>query len=204
VIVAPIPIGAKIVDTTENLTAADLAAFKADGIDGICAYLGGNLTQALLSEAENQQLGVSPVNYSRVDPWTPTAALGISDATTSVARLTALKVPLVTLVDWCDLEGAASDPTAYLNAWSTQLLSYKNGLIAGLYVGAGGLLNGEQLYALPGFTRYWRSLSNVPEPQCGFVLNQVYPTTSFAGVSVDYDYAQLDYNGRSATWLQAK
>jgi len=68
---------------------------------------------------------------------------------------------------------------------------------------ARGLLTAEQLYALPGFTRYWRSLSNVPEPQCGFVLNQVYPTTSFAGVSIDYDYAQLDYEARSATWLAA-
>jgi hypothetical protein len=202
-IVAPIPIGAKLVDTIATLTAAELAAFKAGGIEGVIAYLGGNLTQALLSECANQQIGVCPVNFSRGDPWTPTAALGTQDATNSVARLTALGVPTAGLVDWCDLEGAASDPTAYLNAWSTQLLSSKKGLIAGLYVGAGGLLTAEQLYALPGFTRYWRSLSNVPEPQCGFVLNQLYPTTSFAGVSIDYDFAQLDYEARSGTWLAA-
>ena len=202
-IVTSIPIGAKLFDTVASPTAAELAAFKAGGFDGMIAYLGGNLTQELISEAGNQKIGLCPVNFSRGDPWMPSAALGVADATASVARLTALGVPTAGLVDWCDLEGCGADPTAYLNAWSTQLLSYKKGLIAGLYVGAGGLLNGDQLYALPGFTRYWRSLSNVPEPRCGFVMNQVYPTTSFAGVSIDYDYAQLDYNGRSASWLQA-
>ena len=54
-IVAPIPVGAKLVDTIANLTAAELAAFKAGGIEGVIAYLGGNLTQALLSECANQQ-----------------------------------------------------------------------------------------------------------------------------------------------------
>ncbi len=202
-IVAAIPIGTRLIDTVSSLTPTQLTAFKAGGIDGVVAYLGGNLTQTFLGAALAAGLGVCPVNFSRADPWIPTASLGTQDAAASASRLDALGVPVEGLVDWCDLEGCGADPTAYLHAWAAQLLSDKKGRLAGLYAGAGGLLSAAQLFALPGFTRYWRSLSNVPEPQCGFVLNQLYPTTTFQGVGIDYDFAQQDYAGRSATWLKA-
>ena len=202
-IVSAIPIGARLVDTTAGLTLAELKAMRAGGIEGLIAYLGGNLTPQLLEDALSADLGVCPVNFSRGELWMPTATLGKQDAAVSLTHLAALKCPVAGLVDWCDLEGSGGNPTSYLDAWSEELLGDGAQRVAGLYVGAGGLLTGVQLYALPGFTRYWRSLSNVPEPDCGFVLNQLYPTTAFNGTPVDYDFAQLDYRGRAATWLVA-
>ena len=203
-VVAPIPIGSRLVDTVAALTPAQLAAFKVGGIDGVIAYLGGNLTQTLLGAALAAGLGVCPVNFSRGETWIPSAALGAQDAAASATRLDVLGVPVEGLVDWCDLEGCGADPTAYLHAWAAQLLGDKKGRLAGLYVGAGGLLSGAQLYALPGFTRYWRSLSRgIPEPQCGFCMSQLFPTTTFNGVGIDYDFADRDFEGRAPTWLKA-
>jgi hypothetical protein len=198
-LVAPIPVGARLVDGV-SIAPSDCAALKAAGNDGIFGYLGGNLTPALVEAALAVNLGVCPVNFSRGDPWTPSASLGAHDAQASTAALAALAVPTAGLVDWCDLEGVSSDPTDYLNAWS--LVVATNGRLAGLYVAAGSLLTGAQLGALPRFTRYWRSLSNVPEPTPrGFCLVQLYPTSKSAGVEVDFDFAQQDYGGGSATWI---
>ena len=172
------------------------------GFDGIIAYLGGNFTMPLLENATSIGMGVVPVNFSRAPGWIPTAELGEQDATSSTAKLAALGVPTDGLVDWCDLEGAGADPTAYLNAWSNVVSS--DGRLSGLYVGSGCVLSGPELYALPKFTRYWRSLSLVPEPACGFCMTQLYPTTTFAGVSVDVDFACKDFENRSATWIIRK
>lgn len=198
--VRPIPVGTKLVDTTTELTPPRLNSLRAQGVEGVIAYLGGNLTPALLSACEVACIGVVPVNFSREPGWPPSVQLGESDAQNSVRRLSALGVPTEGLYDWCDLEGAGGDPTGYLNAWAAIVAD--GGRKAGLYVGAGGLLTGPELYALPGFTGYWRSLSRgIPEPQCGFMLSQLYPTTTCAGVEVDYDFACHDFEGRSATWL---
>lgn len=200
-IVAPIPVGARLVDST-GLTPGICPALKAAGVDGLIGYLGGCLTPALVAAAMANRLGIVPVNYSHEEGWIPSAALGEADAVKSTRLLAALGIPMVGLVDWCDLEGAGADPTAYLNSWSE--IVAEEARLAGLYVGAGGLLSGPQLYGLPRFTRYWRSLSmGIPEPQCGFCLDQLYPSTVCAGLLVDYNFAQQDFEGRVATWVVA-
>jgi len=199
-VVAPIPVGAKLIDTIAPLGLGQLVSMREAGVEGVIAYLGGNLTPTLLEDAQQAKVGVVPVNFSRAEQWQPSAQLGQADAARSVRLLQALGVPLEGLYDWCDLEGCGSDPTGYLHGYAPIILSA--GAKAGLYVGAGGLLSGTQLYALPGFTGYWRSQSRgIPEPQCGFVLSQLYPSVHCAGTLVDYDYAQHDFQGRSATWL---
>ena len=197
-IVQPIPVGARLIDST-GLQPQHIASLTT--VDGVIAYLGGNLTAELVAEAHAHGKGVVPVNFSRGEGWIPTADEGHGDAQRTLERLDALGMLLPGLDDWCDLEGAGADPTAYLNAWSTDVAGK---LVAGLYVGAGGLLTAAQLYALPHFTRYWHSLSRgIPEPLCGFVQAQLYPTTSINGLPVDMNFAQQDFRGRSASWVVA-
>ena len=197
-IVAPIPTGARLIDSV-GLEPQHIAGLTT--VDGIIAYLGGNLTAELVAEAHAHGKGVVPVNFSRGDGWLPTADMGHADASTTLERLDKLGLLLPGLVDWCDLEGAGADPTGYLDAWAGDVFAK---LVAGLYVGAGALLTAAQLYALPHFTRYWHSLSRgIPEPQCGFVLAQLYPSTTLNGLGVDYDFAQQDFRGRAATWVLA-
>lgn len=199
-IVQPIPVGTRLIDTVADMGPSALAAARDCGAEGIIAYLGGNLTRDLIANAFALRLGIVPVNFSRGNAWAPSAQLGELDATTSTKRLVDLGVPTVGLYDWIDLEGCGSDPTAYLNACGRIVAD--QGRKAGLYVGSGGLLSGAQLYALPAFTGYWRSLSRgIPEPQCGFMLSQVYPSTMCGGTLVDFDFAARDFEGRAATWL---
>ena len=199
-IVSPIPVGTKLIDTVATLPLATLRAMGELGVRGVIAYLGGNLTPQLVGDCERAGFGVVPVNFSHAPGWIPSAQLGESDARNSTNHLSLLGIPTEGLYDWCDLEGAGGDPTTYLHAYSAIVAD--QGRKAGLYVGAGGLLSGAQLYALPGFTGYWRSQSRgIPEPQCGFVLDQLYPSVKCAGTLVDYDYAQQDFEGRSATWV---
>ena len=153
--VSTIPVGARLFDTIASLSLQQLTALHKLGFDGIIAYLGGNFTMPLLENAATSiGMGVVPVNFSRAPGWIPTAELGEQDATSSTAKLAALGVPTDGLVDWCDLEGAGADPTAYLNAWSNAMSSRRK-IGSGLYVGSGYVLSGPELYALPRFTRYW-------------------------------------------------
>jgi len=199
-VVAAIPIGSRLVDTVASLGLATLRSMKRLGIDGVIAYLGGNLTPELLSDCHTVGMGVVPVNFSHKEGWIPSTQLGQADAEASIRHLSTLACPTEGLYDWCDLEGAGGDPTGYLRAWGS--ITADQGRKAGLYVGAGGLLTGPQLYSLPDFTGYWRSLSRgIPEPQCGYLLSQLYRSAYCAGTLVDYDYAQEDFEGRSATWL---
>lgn len=198
-IVQEIPVGARLIDSV-GLRPEHIA--NLGNVDGIIAYLGGDLTPELVAAALEAKKGVVPVNYSRSEGWSPSAALGHADAATSLKQLDALCLPVVGLVDWCDLEGCGDDPTTYLDAWSEDVTATQR--IGGLYVGAGGLLTGVQLYQLPHFSRYWHSLSRgIPEPSCGYVLGQLYPTVIAGGLELDFDFAQKDFLGRAASWVVA-
>lgn len=197
--VVDIPVGSRLVDSV-SCNPTHVAGLKAAGVDGLIAYLGGNLTAELLSAAHGEGMGVVPVNFSRGVGWVPSPGEGQVDAKTTLNRLFALAIPLVGLVDWCDLEGCGADPTGYLDEWGMVVEAEQ--VIAGLYLGSGCLLTPAQAYALPHFHRYWHALSRgIPEPACGFVLGQLFPTTACAGVSVDFDFAQHDFQGRTATWV---
>jgi len=202
-VVEEIRVGARLVDTVAQLGPTELARLRDDGIEGVVAYLGGNLTAELVANATSLQMGIVPVNFAHKPGTVLTEGMGALEADASVRRLSALGLPVQGLIDWCDLEGVGADPTAYLDAWSAAVVG--SGRIAGLYVGAGGLLTAAQLFALPHFSRYWHSLSRgIPEPGCGFVMAQLYPTTSRGQVEVDVDFVQHDFLGRTATWIRSQ
>jgi hypothetical protein len=206
-IVQAIPVGARLFDTIGALTVATLRAMKDAGGDGVIAYLRGNLVADAIENAFGLGMGIVPVNFSHAPGWVPSADLGTKDGELSVEALVALQIPMVGLSDWCDVEGCGVDPTAYARAWCAQVGGDGAGRVASSYEGAGALLTGVQWYELP-FRGYWRSGSRaIPEPTCGFQLDQVYPLDQplpGAPILVDYDFARRDFFGRAPTWLRAK
>jgi len=88
----------------------------------------------------------------------------------------------------------------YCEAWFEAV--NQSGYIPGLYVGAGALLTGQQLYDLS-FQHYWRSQSRVPDiPSRGYQMIQLFPSIQVNGVGVDLDVVQDDQQGGQAQWLQ--
>lgn len=204
-IVAAIPVGARLIDTEEALGPTALASLRDEHVDGIIAYLGGNLTPELIKNAHGLGMGVVPVNFSHGQGWLPSSALGAADAENSVRRLAALGIPLKGLDDWCDIEGCGGDPTSYCVAWCERVLGDGAGRVPGEYVGAGALLSGHQHYMLP-FEGYWHSCSRaIPEPDCGFKMYQLFPPDQITKgrLQVDYDFASRDFKGRAPTWVIA-
>jgi hypothetical protein len=201
-IVAPIPMAARLVDTDEPLTPTDLAAFKDAGIDGIVAYLGGNLSSELVANANALKMGIVPVNFSHAPGWLPSADLGTADAERSVRLLAGLGVPLQGLDDWCDIEGCGGEPTAYCTSWCQTVLGDGAGRVPNEYIGEGSQLTGHQSYLLP-FLGYWKGGSaGIEEPDCGWKMVQLYPLDqTLAGKRVDYDFVQRDFKERAPTWL---
>ena len=202
-IVAPIPVGARLADTIAVITAAEAKALKTAGIDGMIRYW-ESLASAEVTDILAAGMGLCVVGYSRQPGWVPSATLGAVDAQAEIMRCRALfGASLQDMILWCDLEGCAGPApvtAAYLDAFGAEVTAA--GALAGVYVGATpGGLDGPGLYAVPTISRYWRSQSFVPEPTCGYCLTQLYPTTSRGGVSVDLDFAGSDYHGRVANWL---
>jgi hypothetical protein len=202
-IIAPIPIRSLLIDTIGELSIPNLTAARNSGAEGVIAYLGGNLTAQAVANCFGMNLGLVPVNYSRADGWIPTADLGTEDARKSVASLSALGLPMLGLDDWCDVEGCGADPTAYCEAWWNIVAHDGAGRNGKMYVGAGTLLGGPQLYDLP-FTGYWRSGSQVSEPGCGVQMVQLFPFDRqlSSGIQVDWNVTQWDKKNRAPNWIK--
>ncbi len=183
-------------DCDTVLTATSAAALKAAGMTFAIRYL-GSVTAAELAAILGAGLMFMPVTFSRAPGWIPTAALGTSDGQTDVQHLTSAGIPKGCTV-WIDLEGTAGSAAAvaaWVNARAAVIKAA--GYDVGLYVGAGDVLNGQQLYALAQIDRYWKSLSDVPTPEnCGFSMLQLWKSIMLAGTFVDIDCIQYDYEDR--------
>lgn len=201
--VVDVPVGWRGVDCATPVTVDAARALKARGVDFVVRYL-GQVTAAELAVLFDAGLGVELVTFSRAPGWDPSAELGTKDGDEDVARLVVeLKIP-PGMVVWIDLEGPAGDAAVvaeWVSARASRLVNA--GFIAGLYVGDGCVLNGEQLYALPEVTRYWRAFNyGIPEPACGFCQFQLYPPDiAMAGILVDLDFSQHDHGDRAPTML---
>lgn len=204
--VAPIPVGARLVDTIQVLGPQTLSALRhgVSGlpVDGVLRYW-ESLTEKEVQDTLAAGLGLGIVGYSRAPGWHATPGDGTRDAAAQLGRCFELRLPIEGLYQWCDLEGCAS-PAALCSRYATEFgdfVSSQKG-IGGLYVGADQPLTAEELYALQSIHGYWRSQSaRIPEPRCGWMMLQLYPSTPAAGVNVDFDVAQTDYRGRQATWI---
>jgi hypothetical protein len=186
-------VGARGTDCVTSLTPGTAVAFKTTGIDFSVRYL-GTVTPGELQGILDAGLAFMPVTYA--DRF---------DGPTAVAECKALGLPLGITV-WLDAEGLSKMPTAdviaKINAWATAVKAA--GYEPGLYVGDSVPLTAQELYAL-GVVRYWRSMSMVPEPRCGFCMTQVQPTQNWRGVGVPVDLNMIgaDYFMRRPTWTVA-
>lgn len=195
-VVQPAPFPALGFDTDTPLTVASATGLKAAGMRFCLRYL-GSVTAAELAIILNAGLLFMPVTFSRAPGWIPTAAMGTSDGQLDVQHLHSAGIPQGCTV-WIDLEGCAGSATA-VSAWvnARAAVIRAAGYDVGLYVGAGDVLNGQQLYALAQIDRYWKSLSDVPTPEpCGFSMLQLWKTITLAGTLVDIDCIQYDYRDR--------
>jgi len=197
-IIAPPPFPSIGVDCVTILNAQRCQALKAAGIGWVMRYT-DTLTVVELETIHGEGMGAGFVSYAPEGGWEPSSTLGTTGAMGAVAALRALGVPSgVTL--FADLEGVSpTAPADDVMAWGDSRASMVkgSGYDPGVYVGAGAGLNAAQLYSL-GFDKYWRSLSDVPTPACGYVLTQAYKTTIIGGTEVDVDYPQYDWRGRMA------
>jgi glycoside hydrolase-like protein len=180
------------VDLDTPLSAASCAILKGKGISFVVRYLGDVTTSELLTVLDVGLL-MGFVQHPRCAALT--AALGQVDGQHAVQEANALNLPDgVTL--WCDLESWTGDAISYVNEWSGIVTDA--GFIAGLYVGYAAVpLTGVELAQLAS-TAYWRSISEVPEPQgVGFCMTQLRPGDQMLGaLEIDYDVCEADFKGR--------
>jgi hypothetical protein len=184
----PAPFPALGYDCVTQMDAVRAAGLKGAGMAFCVRYL-GSITPSELAVILDAGLLVSLVTYA--DKWTPEA---------TVAELTALDVPHGVTI-WLDVESVNEDAatvTSAINAWAAAVSA--GGWQPGLYVGANQPLNAEELYQL-NVVRYWRSMSNVPTPSCGWCLMQLYKTVTVAGTEVDVDCVQYDFQDRMASMI---
>lgn len=183
-------------DCVTPMTAERAAGLRDAGLKFAVRYL-GSVTAAELAVILDAGLLFMPVTYSRQPGWTPTANMGTDDGRLDVSHLTAAGVPRGCTV-WVDLEGVGDASAAAVAVWVNErgAVLRDAGYDVGLYVGEGDVLDSGELYALSKVDRYWRSLSRVPEPTCGFSLLQLPHTVTIAGTEVDVDCVQFDFHGR--------
>lgn len=188
-------VGARLTDSVSSISAAQAKVIAPLGIDGCIRYL-GSVTPSEVQGILAAGLGFLPVTYA--DQF---------DGAKAVSQVKALGLPVGVTV-FLDLEGIGAVTPASLiaqvNGWATQI---KNALyIPGLYVGANSILNSQELYGL-GVERYWKGLSRIvdrngllAEPECGWCMLQLFPTTTRGGISVDIDVVQSDFQNRLPVW----
>ncbi|HVH69854.1 MAG TPA: glycoside hydrolase domain-containing protein [Candidatus Dormibacteraeota bacterium] len=197
-------------DCDTALSADRARQFFAQGYKFCLRYLSRRHASAQdLTEVEatgilSSGLALMPVQHARKHGWSPNQVLGQQDGQEASASAKTVGFPdRVSL--WCDLEGVNSSAEAqnvidYCEAWYEAVIAA--GYIPGLYVGAGALLTGQQLYDLP-FQHYWRSRSQVPDiPNRGYQVIQLAPSIQINGVWIDLDVAQTDQKGGAAQWLR--
>lgn len=189
-VIQPAPFPALGIDCVTVLDATSAAALKAQGISFAIRYL-GSVTASELEAILDAGLLASVVTYA--DQF---------DGPSTIRELTALGIPEGVTV-WLDVESVHEDAQtliASINNWASHVSAL--GWQPGLYVGANQPLTGEQLYQLR-VVRYWKSMSQVTEPSCGWSMVQAYKTTTIAGTQVDVDYVTYDYQSRLPMMVSA-
>jgi glycoside hydrolase-like protein len=195
-------------DCDKTISATAAQRFYSQGYRFCLRYLsrGPNSSQDLTEQEAtdilNAGLALMPVQHVRDSGWSPNQALGQQDGQEAAANAQTVGFPDGVNV-WCDLEGVIKsaqpqDVIDYCEAWYEAASAA--GYIPGLYVGAGALLTGQQLYDLS-FQDYWRSASDVPDiPNRSYQLFQFSPSIELNGISIDLDVPKTDKEGGAAQW----
>ncbi len=197
-------------DTVLNQTSA--RAFAANGFHFAIRYLSrvtpgaaGDLTEAETKTILDAGLALMAVQHCALRGWTPTEALGERYGAAAAANAALAGLPRGINL-WLDLEGVKpdappADVIAYCNAWHVAVAAA--GYLPGLYIGAGQVLTGDQLYFDLRFAYYWKPVSAyVPDVavrgQC--MTQTMNPSFVLGGVSYDEDVTETDAGGNTPVW----
>jgi hypothetical protein len=199
-IVEPARVGARGTDSVTLIDTATRAAnLKASDVDFVLQYL-GSVTSSVIDNILGQGMAFMPVTYA--DRF---------DGPTTVAELTSIGCPKGCSV-FLDVESLAPsmNTTALMlsiDDWATAVQAA--GYLAMMYAGANALLTSQELWDRK-VTGYWKSLSRVTdrngllaEPECGWMMHQLYPSVMRGGVWSDINFIQQDYRGRVPAWVRA-
>lgn len=189
------PLFTKLVDSFAPISASSALALKHAGVNAVGRYL-ENLSVAERDHLFAAGLGILPLSEAPVSHLS--ADFGRSRAASLIQHATALRVPhgAHLMIDLEGQHGTHADIIAYDNALASDIETA--GYIPLAYVGAGQLLTGAELYALPSVHLYWRGGSrDMPEPTCEFAMWQIPPLEqTVAGVNVDMSITGADLRGR--------
>jgi hypothetical protein len=215
------PSGSPGFDTDTKLTSSTAEAFVKAGFKFAIRYLSLSATEAAgdLTTQEAQEileagLALMAVQHVPEPGWYPTQELGQQYGQYASGNAQTVGLPAGVNV-WLDLEGvnsgaSASDVSAYCNAWFGVVSGAK--YVPGLYVGAGAILDNDQLAALD-VQYYWKSGSNSGSQQPGSCFEYSYPANGYCmvqsisssdeidGVTYDGDVVQADNCGNTPLWL---
>jgi hypothetical protein len=204
------PVGAVGFDTDTVLTSATAAAFVQAKFHFAIRYLSrgstessSDLTSGEAASILEAGLALMAVQHASSSGWVPTSQLGTQYGQTAAQNAASVGLPSGMLL-WLDLEGVATGSdaiavSAYCNAWFTAVAAA--GYLPGLYVGAGSVLNADQLEALE-VQYFWKSGSNVAYPSTGFCMVQsINSSYVLDGVAYDRDMVQDDNLGNTPLCL---
>lgn len=155
--------GAKGFDCNARVTPEAARAFWDHGYRFVVRYVRRSsahdydLSVPELVDLLKAGLAVMVVQHVAAEGWHPTGALGQSYGAIAAEESRHVGIPRGVTI-WCDLEGVSQqadprDVIAFCNEWYTAVRLA--GFDAGLYVGYGCGLTGEQLYYKLKFRRYW-------------------------------------------------
>jgi hypothetical protein len=152
-------------------------------------------------------LALGALQHAASSGWYPTQELGEEYGRNAAQNAQSVGLPQGVNI-WLDLEGVSSsasagDVSSYCNAWFSQVSAAK--YVPGLYVGAGCILDADQLEAL-NVEYFWKSASSVPYPSNGYCMVQSIDSSYVVdGVAYDRDVVQKDNLGHTPVLcLEAK
>lgn len=200
------------IDCNTVLTAANCSAIKAQGYSFCLRYVARGTTLAAhdLSPAEANRilsagLALMPVQHVALPGWSPSAGLGATNGQHAATHVSNIGFPSGVNV-WLDLEGIKPSSTHasvidYCNAWFAEVSGA--GFVAGVYVGAGAILTGDEFFWRLQTQHYWKSGSTVPAiPQRGYqMIQKIIKNDKVDGVEIDRNLTQNDAFGDAVQWL---
>jgi Domain of unknown function (DUF1906) len=206
------PPGVHGFDTNSVLNRRICEVAKARGFEFCIRYVSrrdvqpaGDLSEAEANVILSAGLALMPVQHVAPQNWSPSRALGIRNGKNAAKHARQIGFPEGVNV-WLDLEDAKTSTPhetmiTYCNAWFAEV--ERAGFVSGVYVGAGAILTGTELFWRLTTKHYWKSGSRVPDiPHRGYQLIQtIIRNDKIDGVSIDRNLTKNDSFGGSVLWL---
>jgi len=207
------PVGVHGFDANAKISSAKAKEFADAGFGFCIRYLtrakanqaAGDLSSSEADGILSAGLALMAVQHVSSVGWLATPALGTTYGRNAVANAQQVGFPAGVSI-WLDLEGVgpSTSPDAvigYCNAWFHEVEAA--GYATGIYVGAGAIISGDDLYWRLKTQHYWKSGSNVPDiPHRGYqMIQRIVPGDKVAGIEIDRNVTRDDGFAGAVAWL---